>query len=158
MLRKVGVVIAVTLVLLPIGGPGFLPHFGLTHAAGTGGVANLPHPLPGFPESAALLVVCLGALGIAARYLVTYGPCPVQVNQEEPFVAEGGNTLLEALYRQRLFIPSACGGQGTCGFCKVTVHDGGGPVLPTELPYLTKAEIAAHLRLAPERGGEDTRR
>jgi len=85
---------------------------------------------------------------IANRFLANYGPCEIKVNEEEPFTIEGGCTLLEALYEQRIFIPSACGGQGTCGFCKVQILDGGGPVLPTELPFLTRHEIDEHTRLA----------
>ena len=100
----------------------------------------------------AVLSLLGGALAamlvIADRLLATYGPCRIAVNDEEPFVVEGGQTLLDGLYRQRIFIPSACGGQGTCGFCKVTVLAGGGPVLPTEWPHLTPAEIARHTRLA----------
>lgn len=85
---------------------------------------------------------------IADRFLADYGPCSITINDRDPFIIEGGVKLLEALYEQKIFIPSACGGQGTCGFCKVNVLEGGGPVLPTELPYLCKAEIAANTRLA----------
>ena len=99
-----------------------------------------------------VLSVLGGALAalllIADRFLCNYGPCTIHVNEEEPFTIEGGCTLLDALYGQRIFIPSACGGQGTCGFCKVQVHSGGGPVLPTELPYLTPKETEDHTRLA----------
>ncbi len=100
----------------------------------------------------ALLLVIGGGLTVllllAERLLVNYGPCEIRVNEEDPFTVEGGGTLLDALYQQRIFIPSACGGQGTCGFCKVTVRDGGGPVLPTELPYLSRRERAEGVRLA----------
>ena len=78
---------------------------------------------------------------IADRFLADYGPCRITINEREPFIVDGGCTLFNALYEQRIFIPSACGGQGTCGFCKVNVLDGGGPVMPTELPYLSKEEI-----------------
>lgn len=98
--------------------------------------------LAGIGGALALLLV------IADRFLAHYGPCTIRVNEEDPFTMEGGITLLNALYAQRIFIPSACGGQGTCGFCKVNIRSGGGPVLPTELPYLTKKEIAADTRLA----------
>ena len=87
-------------------------------------------------------------LQIAERFFADYGPCDIAVNGEEPFTVEGGCTLLDGMYRRKIFIPSACGGQATCGFCKVTVPGGFGPVLPTELPYLTDDEIAAGVRLA----------
>jgi Na+-transporting NADH:ubiquinone oxidoreductase subunit F len=85
---------------------------------------------------------------LADRYLCNYGPCEIRVNDKEPFTIQGGGKLLEALYGNRIFIPSACGGRGTCGFCRVQVLQGGGPVLPTELPYLSPAEVAGGARLA----------
>ncbi len=96
------------------------------------------------------LVVCLAALLLVAeRLLVDYGECEVSVNAgERAFVLPGGGTLLEAFYENEIYIPSACGGKGTCGFCKVTVLSGGGPVLPTETPYLTRREVRAGVRLA----------
>jgi len=88
------------------------------------------------------------ALLIADRLLTDYGVCEIKANDWEPLSVEGGCTLLDALYANRIFIPSGCGGQGTCGHCKVTVISGGGPVLPTELPLLTQEEIANGVRLA----------
>jgi Na+-transporting NADH:ubiquinone oxidoreductase subunit F len=88
------------------------------------------------------------ALLIADRFLCNYGPCQIRVNDEEPFTVKGGGKLLDALYDQRIFIPSACGGQGTCGFCKVCVQSGGGPTLPTELPFLSPDEVTSNTRLA----------
>ena len=86
---------------------------------------------------------------VAERLLVSYGECEVSVNAgERVFVTPGGRTLLEAFYENEIYIPSACGGKGTCGFCKVAVPLGGGPVLPTETPYLTRREVRAGVRLA----------
>ena len=87
-------------------------------------------------------------LTMAGRWFADYGDCSVKINDEEPFVVKGGCKLLDALYGRRIFIPSACGGQGTCGFCKVRVLQGGGTVLPTELPYLNDEETAGNVRLA----------
>jgi Na+-transporting NADH:ubiquinone oxidoreductase subunit F len=93
-------------------------------------------------------VLTVGLLA-AERWLARYGPCRIVVNGgERDVTVEGGDTLLAALYDQEVFIPSACGGKGTCGFCKVRVLDGGGPVLATERPYLTQAEIRKGTRLA----------
>jgi Na+-transporting NADH:ubiquinone oxidoreductase subunit F len=100
--------------------------------------------------------VVLGALGgilsslllLAGRRLAHYGPCSIQINNEEPFVVEGGGKLLDALYDRGIFIPSACGGQGTCGYCKVELVSGGGPLLPTEIPFLDSSEVARGTRLA----------
>lgn len=85
---------------------------------------------------------------LANRIFCNYGPCTIQVNEEDPFTVEGGGTLLDALYANEIFIPSACGGQGTCGFCKCRVLDGGGPLLPTEEPFLSPAELTNQTRLS----------
>lgn len=96
-----------------------------------------------------LLLAMTALLTVAGRVLVNYGVCKVDVNAGEcPLEVEGGQTLLSALYASKVFIPSACGGKGSCGHCKVTVLDGGGPVLPTETGYLSRAEIKANVRLA----------
>ena len=85
---------------------------------------------------------------IADRLFCNYGPCKVTINNKEPYVITGGGKLLEALYQRKIFIPSACGGKGTCGFCKVSVLDGGGQILPTEEPFMTKEELGRKTRLA----------
>jgi Na+-transporting NADH:ubiquinone oxidoreductase subunit F len=95
-----------------------------------------------------LAALALG-LVVAERFLVNYGICKLDINAgEKPLEVEGGQTLLSALYANEIFIPSACGGKGSCGHCKITVESGGGPVLPTETPYLSRSEIRSHVRLA----------
>lgn len=96
-----------------------------------------------------LLGVLAVGLVVAERYLLDYGICQISINAGERILeVEGGQTLLEALTEGEIYIPSACGGKGTCGFCKVTVRGGGGQVLPTELPFLSRRDIRAGLRLA----------
>ena len=90
---------------------------------------------------AALLVV-------SERFLTDYGPCKITVNDEREFTLEGGRNLLSELIGEKLFIPSACGGRGTCGLCKLKVLEGAGPLLPTEEPYLDKDERESNVRLA----------
>ncbi len=88
-------------------------------------------------------------LTVAERLLVNYGECTIDINAGERTVETlGGQTLLNGLMEDKIFIPSACGGRGSCGYCKVTVLDGGGPVLPTETPYLSRGEIRSNVRLA----------
>jgi Na+-transporting NADH:ubiquinone oxidoreductase subunit F len=96
------------------------------------------------------LTTALAALlMIAERYLVNYGICRLDINAgEKPLEVNGGRTLLSSLYANEIFIPSACGGKGSCGHCKITITSGGGPVLPTETPYLSRKEVRANLRLA----------
>lgn len=96
-----------------------------------------------------LLSVMAFGLVVAERFLVNYGVCKLDINAgEKPLEVEGGQTLLSALYSNAIFIPSACGGKGSCGHCKITVDSGGGPVLPTETPYLSRTEIRSNVRLA----------
>jgi len=102
----------------------------------------------------AVLVVSSIAAGLAALlaiseyYLANYGPCQVTINDEKELTVEGGRSLLSSLVAEKLFIPSACGGRGTCGLCKVKVLEGAGPLLPTEEPYLDKQERESNTRLS----------
>ncbi|HEG43285.1 hypothetical protein LCGC14_2535360 [marine sediment metagenome] len=96
-----------------------------------------------------IVVILSAGLIVAERFLVNYGICKLDINAgEKPLELEGGRTLLASLYANEIFIPSACGGKGSCGHCKITVNSGGGPVLPTETPYLTRQEVRANVRLA----------
>lgn len=98
---------------------------------------------------AGLTVALAAMLMVAERLLINYGICKLDINAgEKPLEVDGGQSLLASLYSNEIFIPSACGGQGTCGHCKVTVLSGGGPVLPTETPYLTRKEVRSSIRLA----------
>ena len=85
---------------------------------------------------------------IADNTIGNYGDVTVTVNNKKEYTVRGGSTLLGALMEQEIFIPSACGGRGSCGFCKVRVAEGAGELLPTELPHLTQEEIADNIRLS----------
>lgn len=96
-----------------------------------------------------LLVGLAVVLTIAEKLLVNYGICQIDINSGGRVLeVDGGQTLLSALCGEEIFIPSACGGQGSCGYCKITVLSGGGQVLPTETPYLTRKEVRSGVRLA----------
>lgn len=85
---------------------------------------------------------------VAERYMANYGTCVISVNEgSSVFELKGGGTLLAALYENKVFIPSACGGKGSCGYCKATVLNGGGPILPTETPYMSRTELRGGVRL-----------
>lgn len=85
---------------------------------------------------------------IAQRWLSNYGEVDIDINGKRKIKVKGGNSLLATLSDSQIFIPSACGGRGSCGACKCKVMDGGGPILPTEKPLLTAAEMADNVRLA----------
>ncbi|MCQ9206902.1 MAG: 2Fe-2S iron-sulfur cluster binding domain-containing protein [Omnitrophica bacterium] len=89
-----------------------------------------------------------GLLAFADKYIASYGECKIVINKGKELIVEGGNALLSYLVDNKIFIPSACGGKGTCGYCKLKVLEGGGPLLPTETPYLTKQEVLHSVRLA----------
>ncbi len=69
-------------------------------------------------------------------------------NADEPLEVQGTPTLLSALSKEGIFLPSACGGSGSCGMCKCVVTKGGGSVLPTELAHLSRAEKMEGKRLS----------
>ncbi len=85
---------------------------------------------------------------VAEHFLANYGPCTIAINDDKKVTTEGGGHVLGALTENKIFIPSACGGRGTCGLCKVKVLEGGGPLLPTEEPLLTDQEKKDHVRLS----------
>lgn len=87
-------------------------------------------------------------LELADSYIADYGECRIQINQKKEMEVKGGIPLLFSLAEEGIFIPSACGGKGTCAYCKVKVLEGGGPVLPTETPYLTEDEVREDIRLS----------
>jgi Na+-transporting NADH:ubiquinone oxidoreductase subunit F len=98
---------------------------------------------------AGLLVGLSAVLIVAERLLINYGVCKIDINAGERILeVDGGQTLLSTLYGEEIFIPSACGGRGSCGHCKIAVLSGGGPLLPTETPYLTRSEARSGIRLA----------
>jgi Na+-transporting NADH:ubiquinone oxidoreductase subunit F len=78
-----------------------------------------------------------------------YGIVNLSINHgQKEFKINGGSTLLSTLGEQGIFLPSACGGKGTCGTCKVKVISDVGPHLPTETPLLTDEEIKENIRLS----------
>ena len=91
-----------------------------------------------------LLVV---VLIVAKRYLVTSGDVKILINGEKEVIAQAGSTLLNTLSTQSIFLPSACGGGGSCAQCRCQVIEGGGEILPTETVHFTRREIKDNWRL-----------
>jgi Na+-transporting NADH:ubiquinone oxidoreductase subunit F len=113
------------------------------------------------PDSAVMLQVGLGValftlmilllvfVILAARSrLVSSGNVSVIVNDQRELQIPVGVKLMNGLADCGIFIPSACGGGGTCGQCRVRVLDGGGAILPTETSLISKREAADHVRLS----------
>ena len=95
-----------------------------------------------------VVVVSLTMLLLFAKAkLVSSGKIKITINGERELEVEGGNTLLNTLGTAGIFLPSACGGGGTCVQCICQVHSGGGSILPTEVPHFSRKEIASNHRL-----------
>ncbi len=92
----------------------------------------------------ALVFVIIGA----KNKLVASGDVEILINNEKKIHVPVGSKLLTALADNGLFVPSACGGGGTCAQCRVKVHSGGGEILPTETSHITKREAAHGERLS----------
>ncbi|MBK8488630.1 MAG: NADH:ubiquinone reductase (Na(+)-transporting) subunit F [Bacteroidetes bacterium] len=90
------------------------------------------------------------ALLYAKTKLTASGDVKITINgkTEEPVIAKPGASLLSTLSEQKIFLPSACGGGGTCAMCKCQVVEGGGDILPTEEGYFTRKEVKDNWRLA----------
>ncbi|WP_236975621.1 NADH:ubiquinone reductase (Na(+)-transporting) subunit F [Membranihabitans maritimus] len=98
-----------------------------------------------------LIILLLSFMLIAARKrLVPQGDVNIVVNgdKENPIKVQPGTSLLSALSDKSVFLPSACGGGGTCAMCRCKIYEGGGDALPTELNHLSKKEVKNHERLA----------
>jgi Na+-transporting NADH:ubiquinone oxidoreductase subunit F len=85
---------------------------------------------------------------IADATIANYGEVTVTINEDKEITVEGGKPLLGSLMEQKIFIPSACGGRGSCGLCKVKVTSDVGDYLPTELPWISDEEKAQSIRLS----------
>ncbi|MDY0288279.1 MAG: 2Fe-2S iron-sulfur cluster binding domain-containing protein [Sphaerochaeta sp.] len=97
-----------------------------------------------------LISVFLAILMVIADATIgNYGIVKISINDgTKELEVEGGQPLLRALNQEGVFIPSACGGRGSCGLCKVQVVQGGGEYLPTELPWISDEEKKKHVRLS----------
>lgn len=95
-----------------------------------------------------IMLILVGVLLYARAKLVPSGPVALTINQEKTFTVESGSTLLTTLMQQGIFLPSACGGGGTCAMCKCQIIDGAGEILPTEVGYFSRKEIQDKWRLS----------
>jgi Na+-transporting NADH:ubiquinone oxidoreductase subunit F len=96
-----------------------------------------------------LMTVLAVLLIVAERYLVNYGECEIDINDGgKDVTVTGGDNLLMSLRNGGVYLASACGGRGTCAYCKCKILEGGGPVGPTEAPLLSEEEIADDVRIS----------
>lgn len=96
-----------------------------------------------------IVILLLVALLLFLRAkLVPEGNVTININDDRELSVPTGSSLLSTLAEQQIFIPSACGGKGSCGQCRLRVVEGGGEILPTELPHFSRKEVKDHWRLA----------
>ena len=93
-----------------------------------------------------LLLVAL--LLFVKQKLSPSGPVTITINGEKKIEVASGSTLLTTLGNEKIFLPSACGGGGSCVQCECHVNSGGGEALPTETPHFTRKELKGGIRLA----------
>lgn len=96
------------------------------------------------------ILILVVILNYATSKLVSTGDVKLLLNNDEDKSVKtpAGATLLQTLAAEKIFLPSACGGGGTCGMCTCQIDSGGGEILPTEKPHLTRSEIKDNVRLA----------
>ncbi|PLW95116.1 MAG: NADH:ubiquinone reductase (Na(+)-transporting) subunit F [Marinilabiliales bacterium] len=94
-----------------------------------------------------VLILLVGLLLFVRKKLMPSGEVTITINEEKELKTNPGSTLLSTLSAADIFLPSACGGGGTCAMCKCQVHEGGGSILPTEVGYFTRKEAQNDWRL-----------
>ena len=94
-----------------------------------------------------IILVLVVVLLVAKNYLSPSGPVKVTLNGEKDIEVASGGTLLGSLSAEGVFLPSACGGKGSCGQCRCQVPEGGGEILPTETVHFSRKQIKDNWRL-----------
>jgi Na+-transporting NADH:ubiquinone oxidoreductase subunit F len=111
-------------------------------ATGIGGVMGISIAI-----FLAVIILLVGILVYARKKLMPQGKVNITINDEKQLVVDPGSTLLSTLANHEIYLPSACGGAGTCAMCKCQVLEGGGSILPTEVGYFTRKEQMSNWRL-----------
>ena len=101
----------------------------------------------GIAVFAAVVMILVAVLLYAKKRLVAQGNVKITINSENEIEAPAGSTLLNTLSENKIFLPSACGGGGSCGMCRCQVLEGGGSILPTEVGFFTRRQIRDNWRL-----------
>ncbi len=112
-------------------------------------MAFLPFVLLSTAVFSGIVFFLVLVLHLAEARVARKGACRITLNEgKKTLVVGAGKNLLMTLAEERVFLPSACGGGGTCGLCKCQVLEGGGDILPTETGLLTRREQKDRVRLA----------
>ncbi len=113
-------------------------------------MAMLPTGLLGVIAFTVMILSLVSVLMVARKYLVASGEVTITINDDpdKAIKVASGTTLLGTLAANKIFIPSACGGKGSCGVCKINVLEGGGAMLPTEVGFIDRGEAREGCRLS----------
>ena len=95
----------------------------------------------------AITLLLVAVLLVAKKYMVKTGDVNININNDTDIAVAAGSSLLSSLATKDVFLPSACGGKGSCGQCRVQVMSGGGDILPTEAVHFSRKEIKEGWRL-----------
>jgi len=95
-----------------------------------------------------VIIVLVLMLQVAAKKLVQQGDVNIELNGEKTLEVPAGTTLLNILSNEKIKLPSACGGGGTCAMCLCQIHEGGGDILPTETGHINRRDQKDNWRLA----------
>ena len=94
-----------------------------------------------------VVLIPVTVLVFVRKKLAPQGKVKININDEKEIEVEPGNSLLGTLANEQIFLPSACGGGGSCGMCRCQVLEGGGTILPTETGFFSRKEQQDHWRL-----------
>ena len=95
----------------------------------------------------AITLLLVAVLLVAKKFMVKTGDVNININNDTDIAVAAGSSLLSSLATKDVFLPSACGGKGSCGQCRVQVMSGGGDILPTEAVHFSRKEIKEGWRL-----------
>jgi Na+-transporting NADH:ubiquinone oxidoreductase subunit F len=111
------------------------------------GVSTVLVIISGIVAFLAIVLFLVAALLYARAKLTAVGEVKITINDDKEITVNPGSTLLSTLSEKGIFLPSACGGGGTCSQCRCQVVDGGGSILATEVDHFTRREQQDHWRL-----------
>lgn len=94
-----------------------------------------------------VVLLLIGLLLFVRNKLTPKGKVKITINGKKEVEVQPGGSLLSTLANEQVFLPSACGGKGSCGQCKCRVTEGGGSILPTEVGFFSRKQIQDHWRL-----------
>ena len=94
-----------------------------------------------------IIMLLVVILLVAKKYLTSSGSVTITINDKDKVEVESGSSLLSTLAAHDIYLPSACGGKGSCGQCKCRIVEGGGEILPSEKGHFSRKEQLDHWRL-----------